>query len=1047
MKNIVRKSAYIRIPLFAIEAVILTGLLIAIHLVWNIGWDNIDIEKLNDRQSVGIISSAGLDISEGESPIGDISSVGGEIDIWTTTSSQNYIVIECSNSEVITLQLYLPSEKAQDGCIYYSDSADIASFGDRDAELMSFYSGTIEIETDNPDVKYALIQPSFEAGVEFDIISFDRQSVLSYAVENTDFRYFLLAGLLLALMWELVRAAMLTDSAAQSRPKDRLERISSQGLKTDVLFWFVMAISVILVYGLMMSGKVAFLYTDVGSDGYNQYYPYMVNTVLSIQNGTFSVWDWNYGLGTSVLRGLIWILDPFAIPVIAAGVAFGAGIVQYLLIWMQVAKLLVCFALAKVYMSYFLTDRRAVCLGAYLCAMNGYLFLWGQHFFLGTACVFALLVFIFIERYILSRGKKGCIGMTITVAVLLIYSFYTGYMILLAGSIYFLFREFTAGSHQKAEQHILSIIGYGISVIVGMLMSGIIFLPQAYYTLTNSTRLDSSGETATMGEKLADAFLSSFGIDEIGTRLSRLLSNNLLYVNMGYDAPMGNYYETPQLFLTAFIFVFLGIWLMQEIRDIVVYAGAEKHSAGTVIGRTATLAVKLILLYLLIFNSLTGLVMNAFVEPSYRYTYLAFPILALGVGLVTERMLAKGRADMTEWIGTAIGLILTACGMWYSYANNRAETNVTNYILLMSAVLVIGMVIMLIALLTKKLRLRALTLFIFVAMLTTLMDATFTTNMRGWVAQSELPVSWNENMEFATEESHIVARLKEQDTSVWRVGKNYADYTMMSDSFFEQYSTAAVYDSSANSHTEEFFEKIYINEYNDSTLKRFAYDTELQKVAASLINTRYIFSEIELYDANLTLIDSFEGKYLYLNNDTDSLGKWYTSAISREDYEKLEDDDKKAGTLRTSVVLEDEEALAKLEPAAGVVTTDSDNLDYLDYLETIAEEAPATTVSAFALEGQTTVVGSVDAQETGLLMVAIPDQEGWTVTVDGEECDYINADYGFIGLLLEAGHHDIVLHYEMPMMDYGRILSMIGAALFAIMLILRIVRAVACKKL
>ena len=123
------------------------------------------------------------------------------------------------------------------------------------------------------------------------------------------------------------------------------------------------------------------MYIDAGSDTVHQYYPYYINEVLGIKNGILSIWNFNYGLGSSIFNMNAWTFDIFSILLVFAGVISGASKIQYLLVWMQILKIIIIYIISKKYMSYFLKDKISICLASYLSAMNGYIFLWGQHYF------------------------------------------------------------------------------------------------------------------------------------------------------------------------------------------------------------------------------------------------------------------------------------------------------------------------------------------------------------------------------------------------------------------------------------------------------------------------------------------------------------------------------------------------------------------------------------------------------------------------------------------------------------------------------------------
>lgn len=75
------------------------------------------------------------------------------------------------------------------------------------------------------------------------------------------------------------------------------------------------------------------------------------------------------------------------------------------------------------------------------------------------------------------------------------------------------------------------------------------------------------------------------------------------------------------------------------------------------------------------------------------------------------------------------------------------------------------------------------------------------------------------------------------------------------------------------------------------------------------------------------------------------------------------------------------------------------------------------------------VVGSVVADEDGMLVTSIPYSSGWQAYVDGEENPTDKVNIGFIGVPLEAGEHEVEFVYQTPFLKAGTIVSGLGLAM------------------
>lgn len=883
---------------------------------------------------------------------------------YCTADGDSWMIFGCEPGYLVNVEFEFADGQPREGRIYYAGADYIFSEGH--ALDYTFENGENLIKLDDKDARYLRMDITDEKGVRFDILSADQISRTAYALEHINYAFILLTAAAGVLLFELFKMM------AEER-----KRISA-------IFTVILALSVILIFGQFITGKAYFIFSDIGSDTYYQYYPYFVNSVLSIQDGTFGVWNWDYGLGTSVLNVISWTMDPFAAGVVLCGVLFGAQVVQYALVWMQIAKIFVSYFLCKRYLRLFSDHEFSICLGAYLYSLNGYLMLWGQHYFLGTACIYVLLVFIAVEKFVRLRGKKEGVWLALAVAAASLYSYYTAYMILAVAAVYFLVRYFALREGDSLKDTV-KIFGKCIfSVLTGLCLAGLVFIPACYYTLTNSSRLD--GVTVSVAGRIWHTFLDSFQIDEIGVRLSRLMSNNLLYINDRSNAYFGNYYETPQFFCTVFIFFFIGQWIVYEWKK-------AKNGKQRIM-----FAVGLLLMYLLIFNTATGLILNGFTYVAYRYTFIVFPLLALGITLVWEKVIAA--KQISVW-GLAAGVVLSGAAWLYSYRNTVSE--VENYVALVAAFLFAGTILLILMWRSNKYSGYLASVFLLLIVAATITDGYITNNQRTVITKENYPLQWKEG-KLDGDTARAVKWIREQDTSFYRMDKNYGNWGNLSDSFFEKYSAVTWYNSTPNTNISMFYDhiykdaSIYENASLNNAIKCFSADTELAVSALDLTNTKYILSLWQLDYPWCEEIHREGSVYVYRNLNTDSVAKWYSGVMSKEEFESLSDEEQ-ALVLRDTLVVEQDLEL---------------------------EEGSAAVLGKFSLEGRSGLTGNVTCGGDGLLMIAIPDQEGWSVWVDGEKAKTYNADYGFVAVRLEEGEHEVSAWYRVPKIKEGFLFSLLG---------------------
>ena len=87
--------------------------------------------------------------------------------------------------------------------------------------------------------------------------------------------------------------------------------------------------------------------------------------------------------------------------------------------------------------------------------------------------------------------------------------------------------------------------------------------------------------------------------------------------------------------------------------------------------------------------------------------------------------------------------------------------------------------------------------------------------------------------------------------------------------------------------------------------------------------------------------------------------------------------------------------------------------------------------------GKNTVTGSVTLKEARCMVFQLPFSSGWSLTVNGQERELLQADECYMGAVLEPGVNEIRLTYTSPMSRMGWMLSLAGLLLLISALIIR----------
>lgn len=160
------------------------------------------------------------------------------------------------------------------------------------------------------------------------------------------------------------------------------------------------------------------------------------------------------------------------------------------------------------------------------------------------------------------------------------------------------------------------------------------------------------------------------------------------------------------------------------------------------------------------------------------------------------------------------------------------------------------------------------------------------------------------------------------------------------------------------------------------------------------------------------------------------LGFCYENFVTEDDFSKADFLQKNKILLNAFVVKAEEK-----EKYSGFreVRTDSfppANIsleEYLNPIKTLKEDTFAITNYT-----QNRFQGTIDLEEKKLLFLSIPFDKGWKVIVNGKEHTLEKVNIGFMGLILDKGHHEIVLEFTPYLLETGAWLSLFGILIYCL---------------
>ena len=456
-----------------------------------------------------------------------------------------------------------------------------------------------------------------------------------------------------------------------------------------------------------------------------------------------------------------------------------------------------------------------------------------------------------------------------------------------------------------------------------------------------------------------------------GTAYYKSLADSLLtQTGEGINIFRGylNYYESPNVFFSG-LFVFLGAQYVLRL--------PFRHETRR---QKALQAVFLVLAAAGLYFPAAGVILNGFTAPFSRYTFLYMPYFLLITAFTLKEILEEKIISLP-----AVGLALVFMLWRYVMMGISGWPNSMKvYGLAAAAALGMGCWLI-IRRFDRKDALSRLFLPVLLGLLFVNVTLDSYSNFSGRDALQK-------NGEFLTDMKDpdtlaALEAIRSADTDCYRVEKLYGASFCM-DGLFQDYAAVSVYNSTQN---------------------------------------RYIIDYVDTYWPSLYYLD--QNHYSYANSSRDPEQSGLTGIRYVLD----------RGTVTALPGYElwqrfGDVAVWKSTGNAGYFSYYDDEVCRYDGDGVTAAWSDRDTSAVIAIpEGpsESRLEGIVETASDGVLLAAIPFEEGWEAYVDGRRTDILRADRGFQAVALTTGRHTVTFRYVCPLFREGLAVSAAGLILFA----------------
>lgn len=805
----------------------------------------------------------------------------------------------------------------------------------------------------------------------------------------------------------------------------------SPDVRALCFLFLLLSASCSFIFRDYLYGNDLMIFNDIGSDTWQQYIMNYTSIVNHLRDGSFSLWDFNNGLGINQFN--FNLFDPFLMLLYGVGVVLGPAHMLLYINVIQILKIMVAAFAFYWFLSQFSFSVLSKMITSYAYALNGFLLVWGQHYQFGTVVIYFPLMLLFCEKFI--QKKKGKALFPVMVFLCGIYSVYFTYMCLAATGLYLLFRILMLDGLTWKERIQRFLLGCA-EMIMGVGMSLVVFLPMAEVLLDVSSRLESDGTG--LLDFLRQCF-TPYSRKFYLSMLKRMFSSNL---QNGYGLAKGpqqyvmNYYEDPVLFCST-LAVFLNVQFLAVLRK----ADMTKRAKRVLYGVAALILVGTAL-------PVGGTVFNYFTLPTQRYTFVLMTVFLLLMAWMWDYMRKGGKLNLVLILAVTA---LMGWAYWCGYEQAGFQEYRTNILILTVTGILTAVCLTLLCFL-KDTQIRNVILGVMGVVLVVNVVSEGGTNYQNRVtmkktdvpaevmvqetqhyeemrtsddkeikyrAEIEKPQDFFREM-YRVDLADCLNYLKENDPTFYRVEKDYISGTVSMDSSGQGYRGISTYNSVMNGNVKEFVEtcypELFFADHNHYTFWNNVDDNWL----AAFLGVKYILSgNGEPDETKYKLLDQVGSLYIHENVLDAQTAHFYTQDISEESLKELCTEENREELLREAIALEDG---TEIGDASESQTLKSEEQETAEQNSSVTLDAP---------QKDSVVTGSVHAEADGYALFMIPYEKGWSLTIDGEKAELLRGDIGFLACEVPEGDHTILLTFEAPGLKAGTIGSVLFWILFA----------------
>ncbi len=709
---------------------------------------------------------------------------------------------------------------------------------------------------------------------------------------------------------------------------------------------------------------------SVAGDFNVQQIPFAMAANNAIKSGNV-IWDWSLDLGSNFIGGMTFYV--LGNPSFWISLLFPAKYFMYLVGWFYILKYAFAGLTAYAWMKQNVTNPEAAKIASLLYAFSGFMAtnLLFYHFH-DVVLLFPLMMLTFDN--LMQKSKKGPFIAAVLFNVIVNYFFFPGEVIFLIA--YFLIR-YVGTNGRKEWRKVPQIL---LEAVLGGLTGCLLLLPAALFTMQNPrVSVDYTGSNALVYGAERYLFILKALIFP-----GEVMSDQSAVINRNFSSCAAYLPMVGMVLVIAFVMMNRRHWLTNMLKFCLVMAVIPILNAS--------------------FSMFAGLY--------HRWYYMPVLLFSLASAHVIDRWLKEertfasptpveqviGKASLIWLIVSAAFILFLVAVPWSSGESSKIYR--TDVFTAWACISIAGTLMTWLIMVPLRTRRKlALTLGIYAFAIGTTASTLFLYH----IANGEDAVHLHDRLECAAQFDY--------DEPQYRFSNTDNPETLA-----QGIPASANFCSTVSGSIFRFYESL--------GLERDVKSPEAPKGMMNLISAKYTYEKSPR--ENETPIQTVKGEYftyyIYQDESVPPIGFTYDTYMLASDFAVSSVSDRAILMLKTLVIPDDEEdvvseVLRKYDPATdGPATTEYISRISADHLTECAEDVVQTT-SEYSV--------SIHADAEKYVFFSIPNDSGWSASVNGTKTDIVDIN-GFMAVRIPEGESRVELHYEVPGLKAGMLLSLIG---------------------